>query len=116
MLHISLQHLGHDVVHIVIDDTAPKFLATQTTFAELDDLTNERNLLHIVSGSLGSFNKLVGEHVAVHETLVSSSPLIINYERRSQPAYPRESCSWVRPYLRVQYSRHRRGRSARLQE
>ena len=56
---------GHDVVHIVVDDAASQLLAPQASLAELDVLADKRNLLHFVSGSLGTFGELVCEHIAV---------------------------------------------------
>lgn len=62
---IGLEYLGHNVVHIVLDHASAQLLAAETTFAELDVLAYQRDLLYIVSGGLGAFCKPVGQHVAV---------------------------------------------------
>ena len=62
---LATQYLGHDVVHIILDDAAAQFLAGETAFAELNILAHEGNLLNVVSGGLSPFHELVSEHVAV---------------------------------------------------
>lgn len=62
---VSLKYSRHDVVHVIVDDTAPQFLTSQASLAKLNVLASKGNLLDIVSSSLGTFHELVSEHIAV---------------------------------------------------
>ena len=62
---IGLQDLGHDVVHIVLDDAAAQLLAGEAAPAELDFFARKGNLFNIISCTQGPFNELISENIAV---------------------------------------------------
>ena len=63
--HIGIQYFLHDGRHIIPEHTCARLLATQATNAELYLLPPEGNLLYRMARCLGTFGKLLSQHVAV---------------------------------------------------